>query len=124
MSDRSDARGTRFSRLGTALAGLGLLAGVFAINVPQAFAANAAGKVDPGLLRVALAQPGRTLTVIVRESVPASDVAENLVTGLHGTVVRELPIVGGFTAACLARRSPCSRRPPPCAGYGATPSST
>ena len=98
MLDRSNIGGTRLARLGTALAGLGLLAGVFAVNVPQAFAANAAGKVDPGLLRVALAQPGRTITVIVRESVPASDVAENLVTGLHGTVVRELPIVGGFTA--------------------------
>jgi serine protease AprX len=55
-------------------------------------------KVDPGLVADAARLPGSTLHVIVREAVPSSDAAEQLVRQLRGTVTHELPIVGGFSA--------------------------
>jgi serine protease AprX len=58
----------------------------------------AAGKADPALLRAAQAAPASTLPVIVRESRPASADAEGVVRSLGGTVTRELPIIGGFSA--------------------------
>ena len=96
-TEHPNGRRARLVRWGAGLAGSAMVASVVAIHVPPAYAGQSA-KVDPGLLREALARPARTLSVIVRESAPASDAAERLVGSLHGTVVRELPIVGGFTA--------------------------
>src|SRR6266542_3006023 len=47
-------------------------------------------KTDPGLVRAAATNPSSTLSVIVREAVPASSQAEDLVRSLGGTVTREL----------------------------------
>src|SRR5919198_155173 len=58
----------------------------------------ATGKADPALLRAAQAAPASTLPVIVRESRPKSADAEGAVRSLGGTVTRELPIIGGFSA--------------------------
>ena len=90
-------RGILPRRLGAALAALALL-GVAAIDTPTAHAATGGAKTDPALVRDALAAPEGAIAVIVRESVPASDVAERLVADLHGTVTHELPIVVGFSA--------------------------
>ena len=57
-----------------------------------------AAKVDPGLAARAAAAPASTVNVIVRESLPSSDIAERLVRSLGGTVTHELPILGGFSA--------------------------
>jgi serine protease AprX len=57
-----------------------------------------AAKVDPGLAAEAAAAPSATVNVIVRETLPPSDVAERLVRSLEGTVTHELPILGGFSA--------------------------
>ena len=57
-----------------------------------------AAKVDPGLAAEAAEAPASTVNVIVRESLPPSDVAERLVRSLGGTVTHELPILGGFSA--------------------------
>lgn len=57
-----------------------------------------AAKVDPGLAAEAAAAPASTVNVIVRETLPPSDVAERLVRSLGGTVTHELPILGGFSA--------------------------
>ena len=57
-----------------------------------------ATKVDPGLAAEAAAAPASTVNVIVRETLPPSDVAERLVRSLGGTVTHELPILGGFSA--------------------------
>jgi serine protease AprX len=57
-----------------------------------------AAKVDPGLAAEAATAPSATVNVIVRETLPPSDVAERLVRSLGGTVTHELPILGGFSA--------------------------
>jgi serine protease AprX len=57
-----------------------------------------AAKVDPGLAAEAAAAPASMVNVIVRESLPPSDVAERLVRSLGGTVTHELPILDGFSA--------------------------
>jgi serine protease AprX len=57
-----------------------------------------AAKVDPSLAAEAAAAPASTVNVIVRETLPPSDVAERLVRSLGGTVTHELPILGGFSA--------------------------
>jgi serine protease AprX len=77
-----------------------LLAGVLAGSPGQATggATIPAGKVDPGLLRAMADAPGSTLRLIVKETVPASDVAEDLVRRLGGAITHELPIVSGFSA--------------------------
>ena len=85
-------------RLGSALTGLAMLTGILVVEAPLSSAAVDDAKVDPALLRAAMARPSQMMTVIVREAVPASDVAETLVGNLHGTVAHELPIVGGFSA--------------------------
>jgi serine protease AprX len=91
-------RRTRIGRLGAALIGLALLANVGGVNVARAASATGDSKVDPELLKEALAQPHGTLSVILRESDPASNRAEKLVGDLGGTITNELPIVGGFSA--------------------------
>jgi serine protease AprX len=63
-------------------------------------------KVDPALVSQATLAPGATLPLIVRETAPASDAAERLVRDLGGTVERELPIVGGFSAGLPATALP------------------
>ena len=74
------------------------LAAILAVQ-PQPDASSAiAAKADPGLAADAAAAPASTLHVIVRESVPATDDAEQLVKDLGGNVTHELPIVGGFSA--------------------------
>jgi serine protease AprX len=57
-----------------------------------------AAKVDPALAAEAAAAPSAAVNVIVRETLPPSDVAERLVRSLGGTVTHELPILGGFSA--------------------------
>jgi serine protease AprX len=64
---------------------------------PDASSAIAA-KVDPGLAAEAAAAPSATVNVIVRETLPPSDVSERLVRSLGGTITHELPILGGFSA--------------------------
>ncbi|MEO8292054.1 MAG: S8 family peptidase [Actinomycetota bacterium] len=59
-------------------------------------------KVDPALVATAARAPGSTLPLIIRETVPDSDIAEQRVIDLGGTVDRELPIVGGFSASLPA----------------------
>jgi serine protease AprX len=59
-------------------------------------------KIDPALVTAAAAAPGSTLPLIVRETVPATDAAEQRLRELGGTVERELPIVGGFSATLPA----------------------
>lgn len=71
------------------LLALGLLA--------PAASASLVAKVDAGLQRAADSASG-PLSVIVRETTPASSEAERLVSALDGRVVRELAIVGGFSA--------------------------
>jgi serine protease AprX len=57
-----------------------------------------AAKVDAGLAARAAVAPASTVNVIVRESLPSSDIAERLVRSLGGTITHELPILGGFSA--------------------------
>jgi len=74
------------------------LAAILAVQ-PQPDASSAiAAKADPALAADAAAAPASTLHVIVRESVPATDDAEQLVKDLGGNVTHELPIIGGFSA--------------------------
>ena len=74
------------------------LAAILAVQ-PQPDASSAiAAKADPALAADAAAAPASTLHVIVRESVPATDDAEQLVKDLGGNVTYELPIIGGFSA--------------------------
>src|SRR3954471_21115321 len=47
-------------------------------------------KIDPALVTAAAAAPASTLHVIVRETAPASDAAEQRLRELGGTVEREL----------------------------------
>jgi len=60
-------------------------------------------KTDPVLVQAARANPDRTLPVIVRATSPSTTAAEQLVRADGGRVVRELPIVGGFSAVVPAR---------------------
>jgi serine protease AprX len=53
--------------------------------------------VDPGLARAAARHPAAGIRLIVRETAPSTDRAEQLVRSLHGRVTHELPIVGGFS---------------------------
>ena len=74
------------------------LAAILAVQ-PQPDASSAiAAKADSALAADAAAAPASTLHVIVRESVPATDDAEQLVKDLGGNVTYELPIIGGFSA--------------------------
>ena len=74
------------------------LAAILAVQ-PQPDASSAiAAKADSALAADAAAAPASTLHVIVRESVPATDDAEQLVKDLGGNVTHELPIIGGFSA--------------------------
>jgi serine protease AprX len=59
-------------------------------------------KVDSALVTAATLAPDSTLPLIVRETAPASDTAERRVRDLGGTVERDLPIVGGFSATLPA----------------------
>jgi serine protease AprX len=61
-------------------------------------------------LRPAAGGNTRTVPVILRERVPASNDAESLVRRLGGTVGRELPIVAGFAAKVPAAQVPALRR--------------
>ncbi|MEP6476473.1 MAG: S8 family peptidase [Actinomycetota bacterium] len=59
-------------------------------------------KVDPALVTAAARAPRSTLPLIIRETMPDSDAAEQRVIDLGGTVERELPIMGGFSASLPA----------------------
>jgi serine protease AprX len=63
---------------------------------------DVAGKIDPGLLRAAGTAPNSVLSVIVRETAPASSDAEAFVRRLGGKVTHDLPIIGGFSALLTA----------------------
>jgi serine protease AprX len=56
--------------------------------------------------RTAASVGGRSSAIIVRERVPGSPEAERLVHELGGTVVRALPVVGGFAARVPSGRLP------------------
>src|SRR5438477_6106847 len=89
-------RGIRWTR---ALGGLIVLfvAALF-IQPPVQSAPAVPAKADPQLYAQADAHPAQTFPVIVREEVPSSSTAEDLVARLGGHVTRELSIVGGFAA--------------------------
>ena len=55
-------------------------------------------KTDPALADMAASHPKATLSVIVRETNPASSDAERAVRALGGQVSHELPIIQGFSA--------------------------
>jgi serine protease AprX len=55
-------------------------------------------KTDPGLITAARHHPASTLRVIVRETVPTSSTAEDLVRSVGGAVTRQLGIIGSFSA--------------------------
>jgi serine protease AprX len=55
-------------------------------------------KADPALAKMAASHPGSRLSVIVRETNPASLEAERRVWSLGGHVTHELPIIGSFSA--------------------------
>ena len=80
------------------LATLTVIAGGLAGARFPAFPSLALAKTDPSLAGAAAAQPDRTLQVIIRETDPASNAAEQLVRYDGGQVTRQLPIVGGFAA--------------------------
>jgi serine protease AprX len=68
------------------------------IQPPVQSAPAVPAKADPKLYAQAAAHPAQTFPVIVREDVPSSSAAEDLVKRLGGHVTRELSIVGGFSA--------------------------
>ena len=74
------------------------LLALLGVQPPPGGSSAMAAKVDPGLAAEAAAAPASTVNVIVRETLPPSDVAERLVRSLGGTVTHELPILGGFSA--------------------------
>ncbi|MGH2555754.1 MAG: hypothetical protein ACRDHO_08580, partial [Actinomycetota bacterium] len=55
-------------------------------------------KADPALAKLAAARPGSRISVIVRETNPASLDAERRVWALGGQVTHQLPIIGSFSA--------------------------
>ncbi|MGH2555890.1 MAG: S8 family peptidase, partial [Actinomycetota bacterium] len=63
-------------------------------------------KSHPSLFRQAAEAQGQTLDVIVRETRPSSADAERLIGRLGGNVIRELPMVGGFSARLPAESLP------------------
>lgn len=69
-----------------------------AMSLPGASAWGPSGKAHPSLLRDAQAAGAPNLDVIVRETTPLSEDAETLVGQLGGTLARQLPILGGFSA--------------------------
>ena len=91
---------------GTPLALLALLALALLSSpaVPEARAGL--GETARPLPTAAGGPAGTSLPVIVRKTAPGSTEAERLVRELGGTVVRELPIVGGFAARVQAARVP------------------
>jgi hypothetical protein len=89
----------RTARTGLAIA----IAVATAACVPaRATSAPLPAKADPALADARRA-PSSTLPVIVRESTPASTLAEALVRRLAGHVTHELPIIGRFSADLPAR---------------------
>jgi serine protease AprX len=95
---------TRRARRTRTIAAVGLLV-VAGMLAPVAHASQIPpSKVDPGLIRASRADPGSSLSIIVREASPASSDAEHAVVELGGDVLRELPIVGGFSARIPAAR--------------------
>src|SRR5439155_22476726 len=63
-------------------------------------------KADPGLIAAARSSGSSDISLIVREGLSRSSSAEDLVRSLHGTVTRELSVVGGFAARIPADRLP------------------
>src|SRR2546423_8860795 len=82
------------------------------VQPPVSNSPGGPAKADPALYAQAAAHPSQTFPVIVRETVPSSSAAEDLVRGLGGHVARELSIIGGFSAtgprAAVARLTPAS----------------
>jgi serine protease AprX len=64
------------------------------------------GKAHTSLLREAERDPASALSVIVRETSPASGDAEALIDQFGGSVSHQLPVVGGFSARLPARALP------------------
>src|SRR5919106_2988684 len=82
-----------------------VLAAVVA-TAPLPGSSHPRGKAHPSLLREAQAHPGSTISVIVRETTPASTEAEELIHRLRGNVTHDLFLVGGFSARLPAGALP------------------
>jgi serine protease AprX len=59
-------------------------------------------KVDRGVVDAIDASPGETIGLLVRETDPASPLAEDVVRDLGGSVTHQLPIIRGFAARMAA----------------------
>jgi serine protease AprX len=60
-------------------------------------------KADPALLHLARTHPDSRVSVIVREAAPGTESAERLTRELGGTVIRDLSIIGSFSARLPGR---------------------
>jgi serine protease AprX len=90
-------RGVKWLRRALPAAVTLLVAALF-IQPPVQGAPAVPAKADPALYSQAAAHPSQSFHVIVRETAPASQAAENLVNSLGGHVTRELRLIGGFSA--------------------------
>ena len=95
-----------FDRAWARVASLGLVVLFVASLLRFPAAALIQSKLDPALWRVASNHPSQRVPVIVHETDPGSEAAESLIRGLGGTVTRELPIIGSFSAKVPARALP------------------
>jgi len=87
---------------------------VLAVGVALALAATLVGavppqatplwKTDSHLVASAQAAPASTMSVIVRETAPESDAAEQAVRAVGGRITHELSVIGGFSARIPASR--------------------
>lgn len=77
---------------------LALICAALATSLQGLGSSDSGEKADPSLLRIGDRDPGSALSVIVRETRPASRDAEELIDQLRGHVSQQLPIVGGFSA--------------------------
>src|SRR5436309_8238608 len=72
---------------------LSLVVAALVVQPPAQSAPGVPAKADPVLYAQAAAHPSQTYSVILRETVPSSTAAEDLVKSLGGHVTHELSIV-------------------------------
>ena len=94
--------GARVARVASAIV-LSVALALGAAGVPSAAERAVPAKAHPALLQMAQAHPDAAMSVIVRETAPASNSAERLVQSLGGTVTRDLSIIGSFSARIPGR---------------------
>ena len=85
---------------------LAIVIAALVATLPVPGSSHPRGKAHPSLLREAQRHPGSTISVLVRETTPASREAEELIHRLRGNVTHELPLVGGFSARLPSRALP------------------